>query len=107
MAHSERCADFHVPFLRCESERAMCVVSGTGAARSASRTSENHQGKRCLNYISQQQLSSDLPLVAEHTHLLLVVSSHAFFLSVRAVETREFSGTPLGARRREKYGILR
>src|SRR5438445_12140680 len=63
MAHSERCADFHVPFLRCESERAMCVVTGTGAARSESRTSENHQGKRCLNYISQQQLSSDLPII--------------------------------------------
>jgi hypothetical protein len=31
--------------------------------------------------------------VAEHIQLLLVVSSHAFFLSGCAVETREFRGT--------------
>src|SRR5271169_2438471 len=31
--------------------------------------------------------------VAEHVQLLLVFSAHAFFLSVRAVETREFSGS--------------
>src|SRR4029077_18923627 len=31
--------------------------------------------------------------VAEHVQLLLVFSAHAFFLSVRSVETREFSGS--------------
>jgi hypothetical protein len=31
--------------------------------------------------------------VAEHIQLLLVFSAHAFFLSGRAVETREFRGT--------------
>ena len=31
--------------------------------------------------------------VAEHVQLLLVFSAHAFFLSVRTVETREFSGS--------------
>ena len=30
--------------------------------------------------------------VAEHIQLLLVFSAHAFFLSGRAVETREFRG---------------
>jgi hypothetical protein len=35
-------------------------------------------------------LGADL---AEHVQLLLVFSAHAFFLSVRTVETREFSGS--------------
>jgi hypothetical protein len=31
--------------------------------------------------------------IAEHIQLLLVVSTHVFFLSACVVETREFSGT--------------
>jgi hypothetical protein len=31
--------------------------------------------------------------IAEHIQLQLVFSAHAFFLSGRAVETREFRGT--------------
>src|ERR1700756_5662299 len=31
--------------------------------------------------------------VAEHVQLLLIFSAHAFFLSVRSVQTREFSGS--------------
>ena len=32
--------------------------------------------------------------VAEHSQLLIVVSTHEFFLPVCAVETKEFFGTP-------------
>src|ERR1039457_4615100 len=37
--------------------------------------------------------------VAEHIQLLLVFSTHAFFLSGCAVETREFRGTPSPSKR--------
>src|ERR1039458_7675733 len=42
--------------------------------------------------------------VAEHVQLLLVFSAHAFFLSVRTVETREFSGSTRVLGRRERHG---
>jgi len=33
--------------------------------------------------------------IAEHVQLLLVFSTHAFFLAATVVETREFSGTAI------------
>jgi hypothetical protein len=37
--------------------------------------------------------------IAEHIQLLLILSTHTFFLSGRVVETREFCGTALASSR--------